>query len=46
MALYIVSMEQILYNKQVSQMRPLLAACRESAGDQNRSPKVPYVFEH
>ena len=33
-------------NKQVSQMRAPLAACREPAGDQNRPVKMPYVFEH
>ena len=26
-------------------MRALLAACRESAGDQNRQLEAPYVFE-
>ena len=31
-------------NKRVPQMRALLAAGREPAGEQNRSPKMPYVF--
>ena len=34
------------YNKQISQMRAPLVACREPEGDQNRQLKVPYVFEH
>ena len=34
----------ILSNKQVSQMRALLAACRKPAGDHNRPPKVTYIF--
>ena len=36
----------ILLNKQASQMRVLLAACHEPAGDQNRPLKVWYVFEN
>ena len=27
-------------------MRVRLVACREPMGDQNRPPKVQYVFEH
>ena len=36
----------IQYNKQVSQMRAPLAACREPAGDHNIPLKIPYDFEH
>ena len=36
--------DSLRYNKRVSQMRVLLAARRETAGDQNRPPMVQYVF--
>ena len=43
---FIREIKRWLVNKLVSQMRALLAACREPAGNQYRPPKVPHVFEH
>ena len=36
----------LLHYRPVSQMRALLVACLEIAGDYNRLLKVLYVFEH
>ena len=53
--LYIILMAQMMLNKMwhpqecnkpISQMRVPIAARREPAGIQNRSPNVLYVFEH
>ena len=42
----IATLELILDNRQISQMRVPLAACRELAGCYNRLLMVLYVFQH